>query len=320
MTWCAILCCFCLTIGMQASVRMGIVTRSTFYGERELGWRIKLAAEQLGWEAFLDESEGSGLETIPNLDWVICLVPRIIPGCPNYLALFDDVRHFDDNGKLLACCEQYDGYLLTISEEAFKGKKMLFSIPFFPTVQDTPYQRLSLNNMVTMMPVWGNRRHQKKYKDLYHMLSSSGFVSFYGRSDRLGVIQKGYLGALPFDGVSVIEAFQRHGIVLVLHSKHHLFSKIPSGRIFEAAAASVVIISDQNAFVQEHFGDSVYYVDETASSEEIYAQIEKYVKEIREDPERALQKAAKAHRIFEEKFLMTSQLLLLQNAHQKEQI
>lgn len=316
---CVFLFCFWLNFTLQSSIRMGIVTHSSYYGERELAWKIKLAAEQLGWKAFLDEEEGVRLQTMSHLDWVICLVPKNlhrIRRCPNYITIFDNYRYFNEEKKLLPFYKNYDGYLVTIPEEEFRlslleEKKDCFVLPFFPTVQDTPYQRVSLNSIVTTMPVWGDRLNKKKYKKLYRMLSESGCVTFYGRQSSRDPLQDGYIGALPFDGVSVIRAFQKHGIVLVLHSGHHLENKIPSARIFEAAAASAVIISDQNAFVQEHFSDSVYYIDTSSTSKNIYAQIMDCFRAIQENPEAALQKAAQAHQIFEEKFLMTSQLLQL---------
>jgi hypothetical protein len=305
--------------------RIGIATRASFYGERELSWKIKLAAEQLGWEAFVDEAEGIGLQQIPHLDWVICLVPRNpyrTPGCPNYLALFHDVGFFDEKGQLFSFYENYEPYLLTIPQDRFArafpvNEKLLFSMPFYPSVQNIPYQPLPLHNIATMMPVWGNRLKEPKYIALYQMLSESGWVKFYGPPDPSQVIREGYMGPLEFDGISVIRALQNHGIALVLHSRRHNRAKIPSGRIFEAAAASAVIISDQNAFVQKHFGDSVYSIDVSGSAEEIYAQIMACKEAIQRDPESALRKAAQAHRIFEEKFSMTTQLLRLENLHRE---
>jgi hypothetical protein len=49
------------------SVRIGIVSDSEYCGERELGWRIKIAAESLGWEVFLDEKRGKKLKKTKNI-------------------------------------------------------------------------------------------------------------------------------------------------------------------------------------------------------------------------------------------------------------
>jgi hypothetical protein len=64
----------------------------------------------------------------------------------------------------------------------------------------------------------------------------------------------------------------------------------------ETVAASAVVISDNHPFVKEHFGDSVFYVDQDASAEEMFHQIDNRVKWIHEHPKEALQKAKAAHK------------------------
>ena len=152
----------------------------------------------------------------------------------------------------------------------------------------------------------------EKYKNLYKMLSQSGFAKFYGLYEDKEIILDGYMGKIPFDGCSVIDILQKHGIVLILHSDVHNNEGLPSSRIFEAVAASTVIISDQNPFVKQHFGDSVFYIDTSLAAEEIYMQIEKHMEVILLAPEKALQMAEKAHQIFTDNFLLTDQLLQLE--------
>ena len=168
-----------------------------------------------------------------------------------------------------------------------------------------------------MLPVWGNRLADEKYKKLYDLLGKTNRVKFYGHQENKDIIQKGYLGTIPFDGVSIFGVLQKHGIVLVIHSDLHNKASIPSGRIFEAAAASAVIISDENPFVKEHFKDSVYYIDTTLTSDQISAQIMNHVNTILKKPKKALKKAKAAHQIYIDKFLMTRQLLQLESMHNK---
>jgi hypothetical protein len=315
--------CFCSDL--LAVTRMGIISDSFYYGEREVGFRIKLAAESLGWQVFLDEDRGRRLEKVKRLDWTICLLPGnpfTRSDCANYMAIFHPFDYFDQDRRLLPFYEKYDGYLLTVKPDLFdcrleSGNKKTFSIPFYPTVQRVEYQKLAFNHLVTILPVWGNRRNSEKFKGVYRLLSQTDFARFYGVLADPTVIPNGYMGTLPFDGVSIIQTFQKHGIVLVLHSQQHNKGEIPSARIFEAAAASAVIISDQNPFVKEHFGDSVYYVNTKLSSIEIFAQIKGHMDRIHQDPETALKMAQKSHQIFIDKFLMTDQLLRLDSMHKK---
>ncbi|MEI8125407.1 MAG: glycosyltransferase, partial [Parachlamydiaceae bacterium] len=316
---------FC-SVELQANVRMGIISKTKLSGEREFGWRMKIAAENLGWEVFLDETEGKDLKEVKGLDWVVCIISKnenFHPECPNYLVVFQPQNYLDENGNLLSCYQKYDGYLLTIKErESFKKwavlqEKKPFFIPFYPTVQPIDYKKVELKDIMTMMPIWGDRVRNMKYRKLYKSLDQSGFVKFYGSNQETNVIEKGYMGTLPFDGVSVIDVLQQHGISLIIHSNHHNREGIPSARIFEAAAASTVIISDQNAFVKKHFGDSVFYIDTALSAEEIYKQIENHIKAIRLYPEKALEMAKRSYQINKKEFLMTDQLLRLQAMHEE---
>lgn len=301
-------------------VRIGIISHTGYCGEREVGWRIKIAAENLGWEAFLDEKGGRKLKKQKNLDWVICLLvknPYTPKDCPTYQTIFHPFNFLSTKGKLRSFYEKYSGYLLTINPTKkfahnFQSKnKPLFSSIFYPTLQYVEYKEVPLNDLMTMVPVWSNRVEDEKFKKFYKSLSQSGFAKFYGIRVQANreIIDQGYMGTIPFDGTSVIDILQKHGIVLILHSDKHNQAQIPSSRIFEAAAASTVIISDENEFVKKHFGDTVFYIDTSLSADELYRQIENHMATIRQNPKAALAMAKKAHQIFVDNFLMSDQLL-----------
>lgn len=103
----------------------------------------------------------------------------------------------------------------------------------------------------------------------------------------------------------------QHGISLVLHNGGHLQNKAPSGRIFEAAAAAAVIISDEHAFVKREFKNSVLYIDHRKF--DLFSQIEKHMQWIKANPEKARAMAEKAHQIFLQKFTLEDQLNHLYN-------
>ena len=316
-------------ISIHAGTRVGIASDSNYCGERELGWRIKIAGESLGWTMVLDETRGKALCEKDDLDWIICLLPSNVytsTHCPNFLTIFHPFNYLDANRVLLPFYEKYDGYLLTIKdkesvENSLKPKgRELYSITFYPTVQEVPFTEVALNNLVTMIPVWSNRLTDVKFKTLYNLLSQTGFARFYGIKRNAHVVREGYMGELPFDGASVIKILQKHGIVLIFHSDIHNSEGIPTGRIFEAAAASTVIISDENSFVKEHFGDSVFYVDTSLTSEGIFAQIQDHLDVIRSNPQKALDMAKTAHQIFIDNFLMSDQLIKLSELNDKIRI
>jgi hypothetical protein len=314
---------FLICFRLMATTRIGIVSDIDLCGERELGYRIQIAAESLGWEAVLDERRGCRLKRQKPFDFVIHLIPnnpRMIPKCHNYLAIFDPINCLSEQGELLPFYHKYDGFLLTIApeENLFRSLKNPSWIPFYPTTQTIPYKKNALNHLTTAIPVWGNRLKSQKFKELYSSLSKTGFFRFYGTKENTAHLTDGYMGLLPFDGASMINALSQHGITLIFHSDVHNQAKIPSARIFEAAAASSVIICDENEFVKTHFKDAVFYVDTEQSSQEIFSQIERHMQEIRQHPEVALEKAKRAHEILEENFSMTSQLLKLKEMNDKK--
>ena len=286
---------------------------------------MKIAGEKLGWTVHLDENEGRGL-TGKKLDLVICLHPYnefSKKGCSNYLLVFHPFTYLDDKRRFKPIYEEYDGYLLTINDrktlrKGLKEKNKRFNyIRFYPTVYNVPYKKLELNDLVVMIPVWGNRLIDSKFETLYKLLSDAGCAKFYGISQNKNIDPQYYMGSIPFDGTSVIDVLQRHGIALVFHSDIHNKELIPSSRVFEAAAASAVIISDENMFVKYHFGDSVFYIDTSASGESIFNQIQGHLNTISQDPKKALKMAKKAHQIFIKKFTMERQLMDLKDMDKK---
>lgn len=311
---------------LQANIRMGIVSASHYCGERELAWRMKIAGERLGWEVIVDEDEGQSIQNRSDLDFVVCLLPDnpyFNSHCPNYLTLFHPHDFLNKERALNPMYEKYHGYLLTIHERESLAKPFLqkgrsfYFMPFYPTVHRVEYKRVDLHNLVTSIAAWGNRLTGPKFKQLYKLLSETGRCKFYGINANEDVIEQGYIGRVPFDGTTVIEILQQHGIVLVLHSEIHNRNKIPSSRIFEAAAASTVIICDQNEFVKEHFKDSAFYIDTRLSAEKVFEQIQGHLNTILMDPEKALVMAKKAHDIFIENFEMADQLHRLERLHNK---
>ncbi len=315
---------FCCS-SILATIQMGVVTATNFIGDREVAWRIKIAGEKLGWKVFVDENGGQLVCKMKNLDWVISLLPdpKVFNArCPNYQAVFHPYFFLDEKRRMLGKFEKYDGYLLTIPDrqsiaEGFekRGKEFHY-IPFYPSIYYIPYCEVPINNLVTMTPAWGDRLEKMKFQRFYRMLSNSGFTKFYGAQCNSYIIPYGYMGSIPYDGVSVVKTLQKHGIVLVIHSDTHNHEGIPSGRIFEAAAASTVIISDENPFIKEHFGDSVFYLDTSASAKAMHAQIVKHLDYIYQNSEKAREMAKKAHQIFADKFDMMNQLLQLEALNQ----
>lgn len=315
-----------IMIGIKLEgMHIGVITQIGFVGDREIAWRIKIAAERLGWEVSLNEESGGTLNEEP-LDFTICMLPNnecFNPSCPNYLLVFHPFWYLNEERKLMPHYMRYDGYLLTIPDRETlevglkENNKKFYHVPFYPSVYQVPHRINKFNFLTVMIPVWGNRKEDEKFRTLYSMICRTGIAKFYGVDRNEDIIPNNYMGPIPYDGKSVIDVLQKNGIVLVLHSDIHNSEQIPSGRIFEAAAASAVIISDENGFVKKHFGNSVFYIDTSRTAEEIFDQIQQHLKTIQSKPQKVARMAKNANKIFNSKFRMEKQLLNLKKMHEQ---
>lgn len=147
-----------------------------------------------------------------------------------------------------------------------------------------------------------------KYTELWKKLDKQDYFVVYGPKNSWENF-KSHAGYIPADGESYIKEIHKNGIYLIIHNEPHFKEGVPSGRIFEAAAAAAVIISDKHPFVEREFKDTVLYVDITR--EDLFEQIDAHMKWIQTHPEEAKTKARLAHAIFLQKFTEESQLARL---------
>jgi hypothetical protein len=154
----------------------------------------------------------------------------------------------------------------------------------------------------------GKSRHQEVLK----MLDSSGSIKIYGPQLLHGVKvwggYRGYMGELPFDGISMVRALNQAGIALVLSSEAHLESEMSSNRLFEALAAGVVSICDENPFFRKYFGDTLLYVDTSLPANKVVDQIKSHINWVIQNPPKAIELARKAQEIFQKEFRLDSSL------------
>lgn len=188
---------------------------------------------------------------------------------------------------------------------------------WYPTVQKLEYQTTDPSHLFYICCTWGNRFQDEKFRRCLRLLDKEPYVRFYGSPLFQVLYPQSYQGTIPYDDESLYEIAAQAGVTLVLHSSDHNAYGLPSGRIFEAAAASTVIICDQNAFVRENFGDSVLYINTDEDGESIFNQIQRHMDWIKDNRTEALEKAKKANAIYKEKFLLEDQLLRLEEFHDR---
>jgi hypothetical protein len=320
-------------------------------GERDMAVRLEIASKNLGWngKAFffrndwslthpvkfdIDENQ-TGETTLFqffenfNPDFIISLYPRKYSHkrIPNYLAM---TRSHDENirihGKKLL---QYDGYLCvpqkmdSLLSFLDRNRKKRDIFEWVPTVLKSEYKPLEPKKLFYCGTNWDALRTSKPYQDCLRMLDETGLMDVYGTESMKNWHLKCYKGELPYDGKSLISGIREAGVSLVLHSQEHLDYEVVAGRIFEAAAAGAVIISDRHGFIMREFQDSVLYIDidkdKKLSADEMFRQIYTHLIWVVEHPVEAEKLARKAHSIFSAKFTLEDQLERLGAWHEKLQ-
>ena len=153
-----------------------------------------------------------------------------------------------------------------------------------------------------------NNRHE----GLFKLLDKTGKVKFYGPEfvESWGGIRPWegydcYQYSITFDGFSIIKEINSCGICLAISSDAHRRAGAVTNRAYEACAAGAVIISDNNVFMEEYFGDSVLYITYNKNNpKDTFNQIMEKYQWIVENKEQAIEMARKSQKIFVEKFCM----------------
>jgi hypothetical protein len=324
-------------------------------GEGDMGVRLEIAARNIGWTAqsfffanewkwdrafdFYRTSEPFS-ENCKNLlkmhdvitefqpDFIVSLFPKLYTypryKIPHYLTLTRshayNIKHY---GKRLL---KFEGFLSVPQDhkclyrflEGNRNQNPIMN--WVPTTLRTNYEPLQAKRLFYCATNWDPLRTSPDYFQCIKLLDQTGLVDIYGTQGIKIWNLKSYKGELPYDGRSFHEALKISGIALILHSQEHLEAGAITGRIFEAAAAGCVIISDRHKFIEKEFGDSVLYLDidkdHKLSGEKMFEQITSHLIWVLNNPKEAEQKARKAHGIFDAKFTLEDQLERLGEFHE----
>ena len=324
---------FALPKGLHG--RFGIVKLwpNTKAAEDENIVRFKLAARSLGLQCVEIDAEGKLLESPfgyandDNVDFVIHLhfdTPKLYDAF-SFVALWNPLHFYHEWGyrrcaenllthdDFLSCASPWadDQVLRLISRDHRRIAPKFFmfhslSEPILPpTLGEQKLFYVGIN--------WERLgKNKSRHQDLLNMLEAAGQLRIYGPDVFNGVRvwegHKGYVGPLPFDGVSVIHAIHKCGITLALSSEAHKQSELMSNRLFEGLAAGSIIICDENPFAKRHFGDNLLYIDTTLPIDDVYSQIKTHLRWINENPDLALALAERAQSIFKQRYKLDSTL------------
>jgi len=151
---------------------------------------------------------------------------------------------------------------------------------------------------------WDGSRHG----EIFRSLDGRVPLRLYGPPEAWGDRGESYRGVLSFDGVSVISAIRDAGIALCLHKAAHRGANCPTMRLFEAAAAGALIITDDFEFPREWFRDSVLYVDAELPAPMIVEQILSHLEWANRNPEAANRLALRSNELFRRYLTLESML------------
>lgn len=283
--------------------------------EKELVHRFLRALHNLGWQADRVVTSDDVVRFRP--DCVIAThytTPRLT-GFPTIGMMTNPPQYFDLFPNSVANVLSYDGYLTGSAEISAYLTDLLFSTGKELLLSDEPFF-LSCPRTPPAPPRRDDRRlfyvgmrwdQGTRHGSLFRQLAAAVPLDVYGPKDRWSDLKACYRGKIPFDGVSLIDRIRESGAALCIHSPEHRRWGIPTMRIWEAAAAGAVVITDAEPFGRKHFGDCLLYADMTASGQEIVAQIAAHMDWVRTHPDDAEELARAAHAIVSEKYCLERQ-------------
>ena len=282
------------------------------HAEAELALRMLAAARSV---ESVDAIATSNMDEIASFDPDIVfplhvLVPKLFDaftvGC-----MWDPVSRIKRNSTW-DNIKSYDGYGIASDTQEQFVRALKFKSPhpyllsrIYPSTNITAFKKpKTFNTAVYIGSGWSKDRHRS-------LFSSAKNISVYGPNDSWDYLANSiYCGEIPFDGKSSLKIYHEAGIGLSLHHKKHNLEGIPSMRPFEIAASSSVIISDQNAFVQESFGDSALYLDTSLGDAEVNEQLNQLTDWVQNHKTQAQEMAEASHKTFVEKYSLE---VLLEN-------
>lgn len=188
---------------------------------------------------------------------------------------------------------------------------------YYSSFYNLDYKEVNLVN--PRLAYFGVNWDGPRFGNLFATLSSNyDFMSFYGPKNQWEKLSNPYYqGEVVFDGISIIEKYRECGVGLCLHRPEFIADNMPTNRIFEITASSAIAIASKMDFIEKNYGDSVLYVDQSGSEKEVIDQIAVHMEWIKNNPEKALEKAKKANEIFNKNFSLEVLLKNLSSFHKK---
>jgi hypothetical protein len=181
-------------------------------------------------------------------------------------------------------------------------KERIPTAPLAVPMNNIEYKPCTPKNIIVFGGATDKLRGSEKYKQVFSKLAEQGYLKAYGPKTSWVYLGKNYHGLLEESGEDLINKIRESCIGLAIHASEHLDAGIPTTRILEIIASGAIAISDQNSFIEKHFGNNVLYFDHTQPADIMEKEIIQHLHWIRENPDLARVKAQNAHEIFVQNF------------------
>lgn len=282
--------------------------------EKEFILRSLISLQELGWEAAEVVTSDDIERFSPECVLVTHEFSPKLTAVPTLGLMWSPLAFFYNDPVRIRSLLSYDGFLAGSKGIASYLKDLLYStgknapisdFPFLPTCYRTEISgRLPDRRTLFYAGVgWDGQRHGS----LFQALQGNVDMAFYGPPATWKQAGSQYRGQIAMDGRSVVEKIRESGVALCIHKTEHRIEGVPSMRLFEAAAAGAVILTDRLTFTTEKFGDTVLYLDFDQSPEAIANQVKEHMAWIERNPRQAEEKALAAHAIFNRDFCLEEQ-------------
>lgn len=240
----------------------------TNIAEQEFMKRLQICAQRANIDLKIADWSSEIIASEPDFVLSMHEFSPKLTAIPTVGAMWNPPRDTTPDPLRCEYLRSYDGYLAAsasiealIEEQSASligPQKPIADFRFYPTSPARIAQAESHDSIAYIGVHWDGDRHG----DLMRALAATRSATFYGPEAAWRFAGSSYNGSIPFDGTSVIRTLANHGIVLCLHRDHHILDDTPSMRLFEAASAGCLIISDALPFAKRTFGDSIFVLPE----------------------------------------------------------
>lgn len=285
--------------------------------EEETAARVVVAARGMGIEAKAVTGAGEIENFDPDL--VLCLSHHEgkVTRYPTVGVMMAPLEWFAGDCDAIRRVLGYDGFL-TLSASVRRwleaaGVPRSRVAEYTNTVGLTDWVKPSFPPKLAYVGTnWDGWRHWETMR----VLAQRPFMRFFGPSAAWAHIPRhAYGGQIPFDGISILNVYRNAGIGLALDRPDFAADDLPSNRIFEIAASGAVALASDIPLIRDAFGDAVLYIDPSVPPRALSWQIERHVRCIADNPDRAEEMSRRAHEVFRQRFALERLLPNVLNLH-----